>query len=115
MNLPCSSAGLHEDPPDYLPTLVEAPDFPTAALFALTELGRLAGSQCGALLFIDPAAEALTAASLLGGSPNDELTSIPLGDLSHPWVAAALAMRPARSRHDHAAMGRLPIAEWIAL
>ena len=115
MNLPCSSAGLHEDPPDYLPTLVEAPDFPAAALFALTELGRLAGSQCGALLFIDPAAEALTAASLLGGSPNDELTSIPLGDLSHPWVAAALAMRPARSRHDHAAMGRLPIAEWIAL
>jgi len=115
MILPGSSAGPYTDPPDYLPTLVEAPDFPAAALFALTELGRLAGSQRGALFVIDTAAEALTAASLLGASPNDELASIPLGDLSHPWVAAAVAMRPARSRRDDAATTRLPIADWIAL
>ena len=88
------------DPPDYLPTLVEAPDFPAAALFALTELARLAGSDRGMLLFIDHATETLVAECELGAVPGGEVAPLPLGDLSNPWVAAALAMRPARSRRD---------------
>lgn len=102
------------DPPDYLPTLVEAPDFPAAALFALTELARLAGSDRGMLLFIDHATETLVAECELGAVPGGEVAPLPLGDLSNPWVAAALAMRPARSRRDETT-ARLPLADWIAL
>src|SRR6185437_15537919 len=108
MNLSGSSEGPRTDPPDYLPTLVEAPDFPAAALFALTELARLGGSHRGVLLFIDPTAETLVAACELGGAPGEEFAPLPLGDLSNPWVAAALAMRPARSRRDEPS-DRLPL------
>src|SRR5579872_6507691 len=114
MNLSGSSEGPRTDPPDYLPTLVEAPDFPAAALFALTELARLGGSHRGVLLFLDPTAETLVAACELGGAPGEEFAPLPLGDLSNPWVAAALAMRPARSRRDEPS-DRLPLANWIAL
>ncbi len=114
MNLPGSSEGPCTDPPDYLPTLVEAPDFPAAALFALTELARLGGSHCGFLLFIDPSAESLVAACQLGAAPGEEFTPLPLGDLSNPWVAAALAIRPARSRCDQTP-NHLPLTDWIAL
>jgi len=115
MNLPGSSEGQQRtDPPDYLPTLVEAPDFPAAALFALTELARLAGSHRGFLLFIDPPAESLVTACQMGCAPGEHLRSTPLGDLSHPWVVAALAMRPARSRPDETPP-RLPLTDWIAL
>ncbi|HKV52458.1 MAG TPA: ATP-binding protein [Gemmatimonadaceae bacterium] len=110
-----SSDGPITDPPDYLPTLVEAPDFPAAALFALTELARLASSPRGFLLFIDPVAETLLSVSQMGVDPEAELGPWPLGDLSQPWVVAALAMRPARSRRDDAPPNRLPLVDWIAL
>jgi PAS domain S-box-containing protein len=109
-----SSDGPRTDPPDYLPTLVEAPDFPAAALFALTELARLGESRRGVLLFIDPPAENLLTACEVGAAPGEEFAPLPLVDLSNPWVAAALAMRPARSRRDEPT-NRLPLAEWIAL
>src|SRR5579864_7861247 len=115
MNLPAgSSEGPRTDPPDYLPTLVEAPDFPAAALFALTELARLGESRRGVLLFIDPPAENLLTACEVGAAPGEEFAPLPLVDLSNPWVAAALAMRPARSRRDEPT-NRLPLADWIAL
>ncbi|MGH7646740.1 MAG: ATP-binding protein [Gemmatimonadaceae bacterium] len=103
------------DPPDYLPTLVEAPDFPAAALFALTELARLANSPRGFVLFLDPPSETLLSVSQVGCGPDDELEPLPVGDLSHPWVVAALAIRPARSRRDEPVAARLPIGDWIAL
>ncbi len=114
MNPPGSSEGPRTDPPDYLPTLVEAPDFPAAALFALTELARLAGADRGVLLFIDQPAEYLVAECELDTAPGDKYAPLPLGDLSNPWVAAALAMRPARSRRDERS-ARLPLVDWIAL
>ncbi len=110
-----SSDGHVTDPPDYLPTLVEAPDFPAAALFALTELARMASSPRGYLLFIDPIAETLHSVSQVGGDPEAEFGPVPLGDLAQPWVVAALAMRPARSRRKDAPPNRLPLADWIAL
>ncbi len=114
MNPPGSSEGPRTDPPDYLPTLVEAPDFPAAALFALTELARLAGADRGVLLFIGQPAEYLVAECELDTAPGDKYAPLPLGDLSNPWVAAALAMRPARSRRDERS-ARLPLVDWIAL
>ncbi|HXE60365.1 MAG TPA: ATP-binding protein [Gemmatimonadaceae bacterium] len=115
MTLSGSSDGPLTDPPDYLPTLVEAPDFPAAALFALTELARLASSPRGFLLFIDPVAERLDSVSQIPAvAPGDGLAPLPLGDLSHPWVVAAVAMRPARSRRDEPS-SRLPMTDWIAL
>ncbi|HEX6808599.1 MAG TPA: ATP-binding protein [Gemmatimonadaceae bacterium] len=114
MNPPGSSEGRRTDPPDYLPTLVEAPDFPAAALFALTELARLARADRGVLLFIDQPVENLVAECELDAAPGGTYAPLPLGDLSNPWVAAALAMRPARSRRDEPS-ARLPFVDWIAL
>jgi signal transduction histidine kinase len=117
------------DLPDFLPTLTEAPDFTSAAAFALFELALLAGAERGGLFVIDEASESLVLiahtsggelanAAILSQEARDatELpTQLPLADLSHPLITVALSLHAAQSVEESPEQSRLPYHRWLAL
>ncbi|MGH7623767.1 MAG: ATP-binding protein [Gemmatimonadaceae bacterium] len=103
------------EPLEFLATLSEAPDFATAATFAVTELARSAGVTRCCLLEVQSSTDSLVVAGHSGFDPAPlSFAPIPLGDLSNPLVVATLALQPAR-RRDATFAHRSPIEDWLAL
>ena len=102
-------------PLEFLATLTEAPDFATAAAFAVTELARSAGVTRGCLLEVQASTDSLVVVGQSGFDlPLSSFSSISLGDLSNPLVIATLGLQPARWKDARFAY-RSPIENWLAL
>jgi PAS domain S-box-containing protein len=119
MTAPSVTAGTpglaRRTPLDFLATLTEAPDFATAATFAVTELTRSAGVARGCLLEAQSATDSLVVVGHSGFDlPLPAFSPISLGDLSNPLVVATLGLQPARRRDARFAY-RSPIENWLAL
>ncbi|MDB4878165.1 MAG: sensor protein [Gemmatimonadetes bacterium] len=79
-----------------LSALAEAPDFPAAASFLLTQLADITGASRAAMLRLDPAQESLGVVASVGFDDADATANIPLSDLSSPLVISALSLEPLR-------------------
>jgi PAS domain S-box-containing protein len=96
-----------------LSALAEAPDLAAAATFLLTDIVHSAGARRACLMRFDTVEEhlVLTAHSGFGEFPPTELA---IGERSHPWMVATLALSPIVSQ-GVARSGRMPFEHWTAL
>jgi len=98
-----------------LSALAEAPDFRAAASFLLAQLADLAGARHAAMLRLDSSHEnaELVAAVGLDVDPGD--LSIPLSDLSSPFVISALALVRMQGTSPLGPRSLAGFDRWIAL
>jgi len=99
-----------------LSALAEAPDFPGAASFLLTQLVDVTGAARACLLRLDASQENLTLVAATGFEPAPANFSIPLNDLSSPLVVSALSLAPIQG-HDTPVnrRGLATIVNWLIL
>ncbi len=98
-----------------LSALAEAPDFPAAASFLLTELAEIAHSPRAYMLRLDPSQESLTLVSAVGVEGELPIVSISITALSHPLVVSALSLSPARGQGTLDQFGFVQPGSWTTL
>src|SRR4051812_10069756 len=99
-----------------LSALAEAPDFPAAAAFLLSQLVEITGAPRACMLRLDPPQESIALVSSVGFDPSpDRPSRVLIGDLSSPLVIAVLSLRPLRGNVPLAVRGLSGLADWIAL
>ena len=93
---------------EFLATLTEAPDCPTASAYLLARLTV----RRAVLMLVDPARDILSVYSSIG-VPVDELgdEGLSLGDERHPLVVSAMTMSTVSGSSIHFG---LPFSEWVA-
>jgi PAS domain S-box-containing protein len=93
---------------EFLATLTEAPDCPTASAYLLARLTV----RRAVLMLVDPVRDILSVYSSIG-VPVDELgdEGLSLGDERHPLVVSAMTMTTVSGSSLHFG---LPFAEWVA-
>jgi len=93
---------------EFLATLTEAPDCPTASAYLLARLTV----RRAVLMLVDPARDILSVYSSIG-VPVDELgdDGLSLGDERHPLVVSAMTMTTVSGSSIHFG---LPFSEWVA-
>jgi PAS domain S-box-containing protein len=93
---------------EFLATLTEAPDCPTAAAYLLARLTV----RRAILMIVDPARDVLNVYSSIG-VPVDQLPDegLSLGDERHPLIIAAMTIATVSGSKPHVG---LPFSDWVA-
>jgi len=97
-----------------LSALAEAPDLAAAATFLLNDIVASTGARRACLLRFDTADEHLVLTAQTGfddGAP----TELAIGERSHPWMVATLALSPVISDGPPKPGTRIPFDVWSAL
>jgi PAS domain S-box-containing protein len=101
---------------ELLSVLAEAPDFATAGTFLLEQFTDVAGAKRAFVLTLTAAHDALETVAQLGFEGDEgPALRIPLDDITHPAVVAALALSPAQGDRHTAAQYRIPLTDWTAI
>jgi len=98
-----------------LSALAEAPDFPGAASFLLTQLVDVTGAARACLLRLDPTQEHLTLVAATGFDPAPANFSVPISDLSSPFVVSTLALAPIQGNGAPVHRSLRAVARWLLL
>jgi PAS domain S-box-containing protein len=97
-----------------LSALAEAPDLAAAATFLLNDIVAFTGAQRACLLRFDTADEHLVLTAQTGFG-DDARTELAIGERSHPWMVATLALSPVISDGPARPGSRVPFDVWSAL
>src|SRR4051812_31685083 len=98
-----------------LSALAEAPDFPAAASFLLTQVAELTGATRACMWRLDPAEEAIAVVASSGFTPELPPIGFGLGDLSNPLVISTLAAIPVTGIGGLGPRALADFATWYAL
>jgi PAS domain S-box-containing protein len=98
-----------------LSALAEAPDFPAAASFLLTQVAEMTDAPRAAMLCIDTSQNTLSLIAAVGLEQTSSTLNIPISDLSSPLVIAALSLEPMRGDAPLGQRLFAPLESWIAL
>jgi PAS domain S-box-containing protein len=97
-----------------LSALAEAPDLAAAATFLLNDIVASTGARRACLRRFDTAEEHLVLTARTGFDDNAP-TELAIGERSHPWMVATLALSPVVSDAPAKAGARIPFDAWSAL
>ena len=98
-----------------LSALAEAPDLPSAASFLLAQLVDSTSAPRALMLRLDQSHEGLGYVASIGFEPEPSRISIPLVDLSNPFVISTLALLPIRGSTPLGFRALAGIDEWLLL
>jgi PAS domain S-box-containing protein len=97
-----------------LSALAEAPDFPAAASFLLTQLADITGAPRAAMLRLDSSHESLHLVAS-AGFDRDATADVPLSELSSPLVVGALSLEALRGDLPLGPRIFAPLESWVLL
>lgn len=106
---PLTGEGLAE----LLSVLAEAPDFTTAGTFLAEQFAEAVGATRARLLALRPGRETLELVAELGDRTDTREPSIPLDDIAHPAVVAALSLSTIQGGAAIASQYRIPFERWV--
>ena len=97
-----------------LSSLAEAPDLAAAATFLLNDIMAATGARRALLLQFDREDEELVLVAQAGAGAAG-LTEYAIGERSHPWMIASLALTPVVKDGITASLRGLPFESWTCL